>query len=123
VKELISNYQNRGGFLRKTTATAAMLVSLTACEQQPKITDGTVYKKQYTEERTTLTPLITGFSQTSLSNRIPEEWRVYIAQCQKGELPPQDKIKKACKTNSFAVPQEIYNHLQIGQHIDFKQTK
>ena len=58
-----------------------------------------------------------------VTENVPDKWTVHIAQCPDGELPPQDKIEKECKTNSFDVPQEVYNSLQIGQPADFKQAK
>jgi hypothetical protein len=122
VKEVISGQHNKKGFFRKAAATGVIVTTLAGCGEPP-IEEGTVYKKQHSEERIILTPLTIGFSQVQLSNKLPEEWQIYIAQCSKGELPPQDKIEKECKTNSFIVPQEVFNSVQIGQHADFKQTK
>jgi hypothetical protein len=123
VRELPNNHQEKKGFWRKATALVGSLALLNACDQQPPITDGTVYKKQYTEQHNIYIPEKRGFSMVSQPYGIPEEWKIYIAQCLKEELPPQDKIEKECKTNSFAVSQEVFNRLQIRQHANFKQAK
>jgi hypothetical protein len=99
-----------------------MLVALAGCGN-PSIEEGTVYKKEHTEKHNILIPEKRGFSIVQQPYFQSERWEIYIAQCPKGEIPEQDKIKKECKTNSFVVPQEVYNNLQIGQHADFKQTK
>ena len=122
MKEIINRQQDKKEFFRKAVATGVIVTALVGCGDPP-IEEGTVYKKQHTEERTILTPLIIGFSQVQLANRLPEEWQIYIAKCSKGELPPQDKIEKECNTTSFVVSQEVFNNVKIGQHADFKQTK
>jgi hypothetical protein len=123
VKELPNSHPREKGFLRKATTIVGGFVLLTACDQQPKITDGTVYKKQHTEQHNIYIPEKRGFSIVSQPYGIPEKRKISIAQCPKGELPPQDKIEKECKTNSVEVPQNVYNNLKIGQHADFKQLK
>jgi hypothetical protein len=129
VKEIINSHQDKKGFLRKATATTAMLVALTACEQQPKITDGTVVKKEHVEAHVETKPvwMLVGKLMTydlfKATEDVPEKWTVQIAQCPTAELPSPDKIEKECKTNSFDIPQEVYNSLQIGQHSDFRRPK
>jgi hypothetical protein len=150
VKEVINSQQDKKGFLRKAkkaTARVGMLVALTACEQ-PQITDGTVFQKEHikrdvaffgsnkwgdsvetdreivsmppTREERSL------FSKEMISSHLnhrEEIWKVYIAQCPTNELPPPEKIKKECKTESFEVPQEVYPTFKLGQHANFKQPK
>jgi Fe-S cluster assembly iron-binding protein IscA len=129
VKEVINRQQDKNGFLRKATATAGLLVALTACEQQPKITDGTVIKKEHVEAHVETKPVwmmvgkLMTYDLFKVTEDVPEKWTVQIAQCSTSELPPPEKIKKDCKTNSFDVPQEVYNSLQIGQHSDFRYPK
>jgi hypothetical protein len=129
VEEIINNQQqNKKGFLRKATATGVMLVALAGCGEQ-SIKEGTVVKKERVEAHTKKNPvwMRVGNQLTyglfKVTENVPEKWTVQIAQCPQEELPPPDKIEKECKTNSFAVPQEVFNSLQIGQRADFKQTK
>jgi hypothetical protein len=128
VKELTSNHQEKKGFLRKAIASAGMLVALASCGETP-IKEGDVFKKEHVEAHTEETPVwmmvgkLMTYGVFHVTEDIPEKWTVQIAQCPKGELPPQDKVEKECKTNSFAVPQEVFNSLQMGQHADFKQPK
>jgi hypothetical protein len=124
VKELTSSHQDKKGFWRKPTAIAGLLVALTACERQPEITDGTVYKKQHIEKTTSSQLLLVGGKvPVSIPVELEENWRLYIAQCATEEARPVERIEKECKTNSFAVPQEVYNSVQIEQQADFKQTQ
>ena len=128
MKEVVNSHQDKKGLWRKATATAGMFLALTACEQ-PKITDGTVFKKEHVEAHTEKAPVwmmvgkVTTYGVFKVTEDVPEKWTVQIAQCPKDELPPQDKIEKTCKTNSVDVPQEIYNSIHIGQHADFKHPK
>jgi hypothetical protein len=132
----------RRKFLRSIVAGAGML-ALVGC----KITDGTVYQKENTKndyaplgkavswrqekniERISQPPahVETGPSKEWISGYQThwqeEYWTVHIAKCPTGELPPQDKIEKECRTNSFHVPQEVYNKVRIGQHASFKQPQ
>ena len=122
MKEGDNRNQDKKGLWRRATATGVIIAALAGCGESP-IEEGIVYKKQYIDESIILIPQIVGSSQFLRPTYIPEEWKIYIAQCPKGELPPQEKIKKECKTNSFDVPQEVFNKLQISQYADFKQTK
>jgi hypothetical protein len=49
MKELHYSHQERKGFWRKATAIIGGAALLTACEQQPEITEGTIYKKEHTK--------------------------------------------------------------------------
>jgi hypothetical protein len=151
MKEVINDHQyknkDKKGLWRKATAVAGGLLLLTACDQQPQITDGTVYQKEYTKydvaffgsniwagRREIDTEVVSmppthkeiGMDKDRMSrlvHRRNEFWKVYIAQCPKAELPQHDKIEKECKTASFDVPLQIYNSSQLGQHADFNKTK
>src|SRR6266705_3326226 len=123
MKELPNNHKDKRGLWRKAAALAGGIALLTACEQQPPITEGTVFKKEHIERRTDMIPMVTigKISRiTYYSRHTSEKWRVQIAQCPKGELPSQEKIEKECKTSSFDIPQEVYNSLQIDQHVEIK---
>jgi hypothetical protein len=128
VKEVVNSHKDKK-YLRKATAIAGVWLALNACEQQPKITEGIVSKKEYVEAHTEQKPvwMMVGKLMThgvfKVTEEIPEKWTVKIAQCPTAEIPPPDKIEKECKTSSFAVPQEVFNSLEIGQHADFKQPK
>jgi hypothetical protein len=136
MKELANNYQDKKRLWRKATAILGGVALLTACDQQPQITDGTVYQKEYIKEdwalvgrawatrqeigRETIGTPPTyeekegSFSKDTVArffDHSSENWKVYIAQCQTTELPPPKKIEKQCKTNSFNVPQEVYKAL------------
>ena len=128
MKELPNNYQEKRGFLRKATATGAMLIALAGCSEPP-IKEGAVFRKQYVEAHTEKKPVwmkvgqLLTYGLFNVTENVPEKWTVQIAQCPEGALPPQEKIEEECKINSFDVPQEVYNSLQIGHYADFKQTK
>jgi hypothetical protein len=47
MKELANNYQDKKGLWRKATAILGGFALLTACDQQPQTTEGTVYQKEY----------------------------------------------------------------------------
>jgi hypothetical protein len=147
VKELINNYQDKRGFWRKATAMAGVWLSLTACDQQLQITDGTIYQKEHIttysgsafgkipyrrqeiEKEAVLTPPTyeeKGPDEARMSRLHPnkvENWKVYIAQCPTEEIRPVERIEKECKINAFDVPQEVFPALKIGQYADFKQSK
>jgi hypothetical protein len=146
MKELISHHQDKKGFLRKATAMAGVWLSLTACGQQPQITDGTIYQKEHItthygnivrtayrrqeiEREGVLMPPTyeeKGVDKSTKLRMLPtkyENWKVYIAQCPTEEVRPVERIEKECKTDSFDVPQEVFPDLQLGQHVDFKQPK
>jgi hypothetical protein len=150
VKELINSYQDKRSFFRRArdaTAIAGVLVALTACEQQPQTTNGTIYQKEHTKtyygndygkiahirqeterEVFSMSPIHEerGTDKETMSRLYLysfENWKVYIAQCPKGALPQPDRIKEECKTSSFDVPQEVYPSLKIGQHAELKQPK
>src|SRR5262249_16242560 len=131
MKELLNSHQEKKGLWRKATAIAGGLVLLTACDQKPQITDGTVYQKDHIQEDTALVGRVwashkeierevDAMPPTYLEEDFPfnketifqfytsrsERWKVYIAQCPTSALPPSDKIEKECKTASFDVPQE-----------------
>src|SRR5215471_4097860 len=50
MKELIYSHKDKKGFWKKATALAGGIALLTACDQKPQITDGTVYQKEYTKQ-------------------------------------------------------------------------
>jgi hypothetical protein len=122
MRELIptSYYPDKRG-LRKIVNAAGAALALTACE--PSITKGVVYRKEHTEQHTITVPRSIGRPIIYVEAVKPEKWEIYIAQCPRGELPPQEKINKECKTKSFDIPAEIYNKLQIGQHANFSKIK
>jgi hypothetical protein len=148
MKELSNNYQDKKGLWRKATAILGGVALLTACDQKPQIIEGDVYQKEHVKSdlaffgRNTWGDLVaidrevismpptheerSYFSKELISLhriRTDESWKVYIAQCPTAELPPAEKIKKECKTESFDVPQEVYPTLKIGQRLDFKKSK
>jgi hypothetical protein len=145
VNEVINGQLDKRGFWRRATAIAGGLALLTACDQQPQITEGTVYQKEYIKKEWVLVgriPTVCEEIEREGVTKSPsheksgafcevkfpifvvdseEKRKIYIAQCPKGELPPPDKIEKECKTNSFDVSEELYPALKIGQHTDFKK--
>jgi hypothetical protein len=148
MKELPCRHKDKKGFWRKATTIAGGIVLLTACEQQSQITEGTIYQKEHIKEDWALvgrTPASRqeidkevismppaheeregSFGKETISaffNYRNEFWKVYIAQCPKGELPSPERIKEECKTRSFDVPQEVYTSSQLGQQADFKKSK
>jgi hypothetical protein len=57
------------------------------------------------------------------NSRRSEVGTIYIAQCPTPEPRPVQRIEQECKTNLSHVSREIYNKVQLGRHIDFKQLK
>lgn len=105
---------------------AAAVGAGAACDQQPPITEGTVYDK--TPFVTTVAdykrdPATGQLKAVEGSMRTSTSWVVYIAQCPTEKLPPSEKIRDECKTNSFEVPEELYLTLHYGNHVNLGRFK
>jgi len=122
MKELANNYQDKKRLWRKATAILGGVALLTACDQQPQITDGTVYQKEYIKEdwalvgrawatrqeigRETIGTPPTyeekegSFSKDTVArffDHSSENWKVYIAQCQTTEYLHLRKLRNNAK--------------------------
>lgn len=89
-------------------------------ESHPPLLEGTIYSKVHKEaDSIDLYPV---FPLPFTKNYSPEQWRVFIAKCPKGELPQRALVAKECEVNSIEVSQEQYNGFQTGQYVNFKDN-